>query len=815
VVAVLFVAGLLSFAIGERGDAVVILAVLALNGGLGFLQEHRAERALAALRRLEAEHATVRRDGRRQVVEAATLVPGDVILLEAGERVPADVRLVSASSLQTVEAALTGESAFVEKDPGAALDASAVLPERVTMAYAGTTIASGVAEGIVVATGRTTELGHIATLVGQVPREPTPLQRELSTLGNRLVAATGAVVVLLFLLGLLRGVPVSEMFTASVGLAVAAVPEGLPAVVTVALAVAVRRLARRHVLIRRLGAVETLGSTSVICVDKTGTLTTGRMEVRVVATLDGRVAVDRLSDTRGPAAESLHAAACCTTATLVSTAGGHEVRGDPMEGALLLAAQRAGVPACSDQPLRTYPFHARRKRMSVLRREGAGAVLYVKGAPESVLPLCSHAFSGRGIVPLDANLRTRLEALNHEMSGEGLRVLATASRSFAASEAVDEDVERGLTFLGHVGFQDPPRMDTAPAVEQCRRAGIRPVMITGDQAGTALAVARSLGIASSAEEVATGAQLELLPAPDLAALAARTAVYARTSPADKLRIVRALQQAGAVVAMTGDGVNDTPALKGADIGVAMGSGTEAAKDVAAMVVTDDRFASIVVAVAEGRTVHENVRKSLLYLLSGNVGELLVIATALAAGWPLPLLPAQILWVNLVTDALPALALAVDPGEPDVLDRPARARTRGLTDARFAREVVEIGVLTAACTLAAFLIGLEEGPEGRARTMAFSTLVVAEVLLSFVVRSRTRIIWQLGLASNVRLLLVGIGTLGLQILLLAQPVIGRWLGVVPLAFHDLAVVGALGLLPATIIEVRKLVRAAASRTDARR
>jgi Ca2+-transporting ATPase len=804
-VGVLFAGGALSLALGEVADAIAIFAVLLLNGGLGYAQEQGAERALSALRRLGAGRATVRRDGRADIVDASSLVPGDVVLIEAGDRVPAAARVVTCTSIQTVEAALTGESAFVEKDADAALSPSTEIHARTTMAYAGTTVAAGVGEAIVVTTGRHTELGRVAALVGGVEREQTPLQRELATLGRRLVGVSGVAVALVFVAGLLRGHPFAEMLSAAVGLAIAAVPEGLPAVVTIALAIGVRRMAGRNVLIRRLPAVETLGSTNVICVDKTGTLTTGSMTVREIATLDGVVALaGPVADARASAARALHAAAGCTTATLVRGERGHEVRGDPMEGALLLAAEQAGVAADPAPASRTIPFDARRRRMSVVRDEDGRPVLYVKGAPESVLPVCTTALLGAAVIPIDADVRARLETLNLELAERGSRVLATASRPLASNVGSESDSERDLTFLGFIGLMDPPRIDTVPAVAECRRAGIRTVMITGDQAGTALAVARELGIAEAPHEVTSGAVVASLSDDELTGLSARINVYARTSPAEKLRIVRALQRTGAVVAMTGDGVNDAAALKGADIGVAMGSGTDAAKDVASMVVTDDRFASIVVAVGEGRTVHENIRKCLLYVMSGNFGELFAIVTAIVFAWPLPLLAVQLLWINLVTDSLPMLALATDPGERDLALRRMPSRGRGVADRELFLEVLSIGLVVAVSALAAYRIGLAAGTIEHARTMAFSTLVVSQALLAFVTRSRTRLIWEIGLASNLRLLVVGIATLAVQLAVLTQPGLGAFLGVVPLRLVDLVIVGALGALPATWIEVGKLL-----------
>ncbi len=766
-VILLLAAAVLAALLGDWTDAIVILAIVVVNGAVGYLQERRAADALAALRRMTAPAARVRRGGRTLLIPAAELVPGDLVVLEAGDHVPADLRLVRSSAFRTVEASLTGESEPSSKDAAARVPPGAPLAERRTLAFLGTAAADGAAEGIVVTTGPATEFGRIAELVRSAGESQTPLQQRLDAFGRWLIAGAGVAVGLVFLLGLLRRVPLVEMLLASVSLAVAAVPEGLPAVVTVALALGVHRMARRKAVVRRLSAVETLGSVTVIASDKTGTLTEGRMSV---VRIEGSPGL-------------LHAAAAASTARLVLRDGREEVAGDPMEGAILAAARAQGIEAARldvEEPVDSLrPFDPQRKWMSVTRRGRT----YAKGAPEVLLPRCRN---GAGSLPLaDA------------MARDGLRVLAVA-------EGPDEDA---LELAGLLGFRDPPRPEARGAVLACRRAGVRPIMITGDNLQTALSLARDVGITDAAGRSATGADLDAWDDARLAEEAQAVAVYARVSPEHKLRIVRALQARGAIVAMTGDGVNDAPALRGADIGVAMGlSGTDVARDASAMVLADDNFATLVAAVEQGRGIYENIRKALLYLLSGNAAEILVMAVAVVAGWPLPLLPIQLLWINLVTDGLPALMLATDVQDGELLRRPPRHPSERLADRDFLVWMVSSAVLAAGCTVAAFLAGWwGEGSLERGRTYAFSILVVEEVLRAFVLRSRTRTVWELGWFSHPRLLGIAVLTIGLQVLGHHWAPLRGLLHMEPLTIPECLLSLAAATIPISVLETWKLVR----------
>jgi Ca2+-transporting ATPase len=808
-VLLLAAAAVLVASIGDAADAAALLAVLVVNALLGYAQERRAADAVAALRRMTAPTARVRRGGAAAVVPAAELVPGDVVVLEAGDRVPADVRLARTMGFRTVEAALTGESEPVEKDAATVSSESTPVAERRGMAWMGTIAAAGAARGLVVATGGATEFGRIAEMVRGAPEKETPLQARLRTFGRALAVACGAVCALVFVLGVLRGIPVVDMALSAVSLAVAAVPEGLPAVVTIALAFGVAKMAKRRVLVRRLPAVETLGCTSVICADKTGTLTVGEMTVRAVASVD----FDASAGDVAAARRVLAAAAACSTARLVEKDGAVAVAGDPTEGALLVAARNAGVSIDEiergEPVVGGVPFDAARLRMSIVRRTAQGVRSYVKGAPESVVPRCTEILEEGRATPLADADRERIAALNRTLAARGLRVLAVASRDFAQGRAPGADGESGLTFLGLVGMNDPPRESARAAVAACRGAGIRPVMITGDQPATALAVAKDLGIARDESELMTGAELDAADDAALAERVASTSVFARAGPGHKLRIVEAWRARGDVVAMTGDGVNDAPALRGADIGVAMGrTGTDVAKDASAMVVADDDFASIVAAVEEGRRIFENIRKTLLYLLSGNLAEILVMAAAIVAGWPLPLLPIQLLWINLVTEGLPAVALALDPADADLLRRAPRRAGAEIADRRFLAEIAASAVLVTAVTLAAFLYGLRgEGSVERARTLAFSVLVVAVVLRAFAARSATRTLWEVGAFSNARLAAAVGAAVVVQMWSHRSGALEGFFHTVELPWSESAATLALGAVPVTMLELAKLARRA--------
>lgn len=750
-VLILLAATALSIVLGHGTEAVVIIVIVLFAVLLGFLQEYRAERALEALRRLAAPTATVLREGEPQEVPARELVPGDVVVLHTGDRVPADLRLLEAVHLRIDEAVLTGESVPVEKHTDPIPVPEIPLGDRRNMAYAGTVVTYGRGKGIVVATGMRTEFGRIAGMLQTIETERTPLQENLDRVGHALARAALGVVALIVALGLIRGQPWLEMLLFGLALAVAVVPEALPAVVTISLALGVQRMVRRNALVRRLPAVETLGSTTVIGTDKTGTLTKNEMTVRRIF-LCGQTwevtgagyapeGVFLLASIPTPPSEPLRrllrAAALASDARLRfrPEEGRWQAQGDPTEVALVVAAAKAGL-AVEDLEARfprvhEIPFTAERKRMTTLHRGPDGVFAAAKGAPEVILEGCARLLTEAGEVPLTPAGREQILEVARAMAGEALRVLAVADKA----DARPEDAEEGMTFLGLVGMIDPPRPEAREAIRKCQEAGIRVVMITGDHPHTAEAIARELGLLQRGR-VITGAQLDAMDDTAFEAQVEDIEVYARVSPAHKLRVVTALQKKGHIVAMTGDGVNDAPALKKADIGVAMGiTGTDVSKEAADMILLDDNFASIVAAVEEGRTIFNNIKKYLMYLLSSNVGEILLMAGASLAGLPLPLTAAQILYVNLATDGLPALALAVDPPEEDLMRRPPRPPRAGI----FTRPVVALmlagGLWSALVNLSLFAWALGSGrglPE--AMTMAFVSLVLIQFFKAYNFRS---------------------------------------------------------------------------------
>jgi P-type Ca2+ transporter type 2C len=741
---------ILSIVLGETVDAVAIAVILVLNALIGFLQEYRAERAVDALRAMTAPHARVVRDGRTVSIPAREVVPGDHLILEAGDLVAADARVTEAHLLATNEAPLTGESMPVDKDTRPAA-ADAPLAERHDRVFMGTAVAAGTGGAEVVATGTATELGKIAGLLTRTRDEPTPLQRRLERVGHTLLLMCLGIVAVVAGLGVVQGRPWTEVLIAAVTLAVAAVPEGLGAIVTIALAIGVQRMAGRNVLVRKLPAVETLGSATVICTDKTGTLTTGAMTVRELWGPDHPALLD--------------AAAACCNAEL--EADGVRGNGDATEIAILAAAHARGIDRPAIEAARPrvaeLPFDAVRKRMSIKRADGT---LYVKGAVDLLLPLCVSGTEGAA-------------AANLEMAGRGIRVIGVAVGG--------GDDEQDLRLLGLIGLADPPRTEAIEAVRQAGEAGIRTVMITGDHPATAAAIARELGIVRAGDDPS-----------DL--------VHARATPEDKLKIVRDWKQRGAVVAMTGDGVNDAPALREADIGVAMGKdGTEVARQASDMILADDNFASIVAAIREGRGIFDNIRKTLVYLLAGNASELLLMLAASLMALPLPLTPIQILWINLVTDGLPALALVMDQPEPDVLARPPRSPGEQILTASQWRMIVLTGLLESAIVLGVYAWALEARGLTSARTLAFTVLVFAEVLRSFAMRSDTRLFWEVGVFTNLRLLGVVVLSVGIQLALSHLEAGQRIFDITGLSAHDTLLGLGLGLIPVSVLEIAKLLR----------
>jgi Ca2+-transporting ATPase len=837
VVLILIAAAVISGVVGEWADTLAILAIVVLNAAFGFLQEDRASRALTALRSMSSPSARVLRDGALQTVPAQDLVPGDVVALEAGDHVPADVRLIRGFALTVQEAALTGESVPVEKQPDCVLPAETALGDRRNMAYMGTIVASGKAEAVVVATGMRAELGRIAGMLKHEPPTPTPLQRRLEELGRVLLFACLAAVLVIFGLQWMRGEPMFQAFLLAVSLAVAAVPEGLPAVVTAVLAIGLQRMARRNTLVRKLSSVETLGSVTVICSDKTGTLTRNEMTVRELAVAGRRyhvtgvgyepkgtfqLAGDGVEADHDPALiKALEIGAFCNNATITPRgdgSGAWTVVGDPTEGALLVAARKARIePPRDRRVLYEVPFDASRRMMSVvMSRPDGAAIVYVKGAAEAVLPRCSLELGREGARPLDPGRVEAIRAIDTEMASRALRVLAVAYRDLPDSHP-PESLEIDLTFVGLVGMIDPPRDDAKAAIRACRRAGIRPVMITGDHPATARAIAQELGLLShDGDGLLAGRDLEAMPDADLAQRVEQIAVYARATAEHKLRIVAALKARGQVVAMTGDGVNDAPAVKAADIGIAMGrTGTDVTREASSMVLVDDSFASIVHAVEEGRAIFANIRKVIDYLLSCNVGEVTLMLAAVVIGLPAPLTPIQILWINLVTDGLPALALGMERPEKDTLSRPPRPSREPLITRAAAQRILSHGLLIASAPLLAFWLAaqvLNVGLDG-ARTVSFFTIALSQLFYAFACRSPRHVFPQMGLLTNAPLL-VAITISGLlQLGAVAFPWTRAVFDTTPGSGRLWILTVALALVPVTIIEIVKLVRAAGGRRNA--
>ncbi len=832
IVWILVAAGVISGLLGEGVDCVAILAIVVLNAAIGFYQEFKAEKSISALKKLTAPQARVRREGRVLSLPAREIVAGDILVLEAGDLVAADARLLEAASLRCIESALTGESEAVSKHANV-LEQAAPIPlgDRDNMIFLGTSVVAGTGQAVVVATAMQTELGHIAGLIAKAGAEAkTPLQHKLDSFGRVLVWATLGIVVLLFGLGLLRGTKPYELFLTSVSLAVAAVPEGLPAVVTVALALGVLRMSRRRALVRKLPAVETLGSTTVICTDKTGTLTLGEMTVRTIYVAgqgydvtgegygpDGEVQFE------GKRAIAEHAAPLLELATVVLacnhshlTLEDHiwKVIGDPTEGALLAFGHKAGGSLERlDQELpkvREIPFDSDRKRSSVIRRMPNGQFRsFTNGAPGALLQSCTSLYTRDGVRPLTDLDRQQILEETSALAHRALRVLGSAYRDLGTAlpdDVTAEVVERDLVFVGLTGMHDPPRPEGQMAVAKCRAAGIRVVMITGDHPDTATAIAREIGLATADDQAVTGVDLDTMSADELRQRVPRIAVYARVTAEHKLRIIRAWQENDAVVAMTGDGVNDAPAIKGADIGIAMGkSGTEVTKQASDMIITDDNFASIVAAVEEGRGIYDNIRKTLQYLLAGNTGELLLMTVCVVVGYPTPLLPIHLLWVNLVTDGLPALCLATDPIDPAVMHRHPRGRSDLLTDRSFLRTMVFTGLLTACVAFVVFLYVLRSGTVEMARTYAFTALVFAELLRSFGGRSETKAVWRIPFFTNKNLAIVVAITLGFQVWSHHNLVLGSFLKTTYVPLADCCLLLALGAIPLVVLEIAKLVR----------
>ncbi|HGH3102769.1 TPA: cation-translocating P-type ATPase, partial [Legionella pneumophila] len=801
-----------------------------LNAIIGFFLEYRADRAMLALQQMAAPKATVLRDGHAKVIAASDIVPGDILLFESGDLIAADARLFELSALKVNEAPLTGESIPVAKNLEVCAKETP-LADRKNMVFTGTSIADGTGRALVVATGMQTEMGHIAKMLGEASRDETPLQKKLNQVGSRLLWLCFFIIIAIFGLGLLRNISLFSLFMSSVSLAVAAIPEGLPAVVTVALALGVQRMVRRAVLVRRLSAVETLGCLQVICTDKTGTLTVGEMTARQLVTASDVYSIhgegynlsggftlqgQEINVSEDPLLQAtLQAMVACNNASFESQGGQVATVGDPTEVALLVAAAKGGLwrgeLQTSYPRIKELPFSSERKRMTVVCRQDHEHIAFVKGAPEVILERCTHILTKTGIKKLTPNDKARMKQSCELMASEALRLLAFAKRQLepAALEKEEEEIEHNLVFLGLIGLQDPPHASSKESISRCKKAGIKPVMITGDHPDTARAIAKELGILEAGDRLLTGNELENMPEEEFNHCVKDIAVYARVTAEHKLKIVRAWKKQQMVVAMTGDGVNDAPALKEASVGIAMGkTGTAVTKEASDIIVMDNNFTSIVAGIEEGRTIYDNIAKTLAYLLAGNSGELLVVFIALLIGWPLPLLPIQLLWINLVTDGLPAIGLATDMSEPGILNRPPRATQKSMMDRAFFKRVTFVGCLKALVILSVFAYEyLIDKDLIQAQDAAFSVLVTAELLWAFGARSDTKNIWQVGLFSNLRLFFIVSISFSLQVLIHHIPVLRELFGIQPVSFTQCLVWILLGMVPLLVIEAQKRLRKA--------
>ncbi len=793
-IVILLIAAGIAWSMGDLTDTAMILVIVILNAALGFSQEYRAERALSALKKLEQPQVVVRREGAYLQIPSRELVPGDIVAVEAGQKVPADGRLIETVQFKIDESQLTGESVPAGKDTLPLSKADVPLGDRINRIFMGTAVMTGHGSAVVTETGMRTELGKIASLLQTVEDRKTPLQRRLASMGKKLAVAGLAVTTVIFVAGLLRGETIETMLLTAISLAVAVIPEGLPAMVTIVLALGAQRMVRRNALIRKLPAVETLGSVTTICTDKTGTLTQNIMSVEAIY-VDGRQlrvtghgyrpeggfyqngeTLNPLTDP--PLLQLLRAAALCTNARLEVQGEDWTVLGDPTEGALLAAAAKAGLrkEPLEQQYPRTgeIPFDSSRKMMTTLHQDqDKKRWAFTKGGLEEVLKRSASVAQGNAAVPLTDRHREEIDRMHRELAGAGLRLLACGMRELKNRTDPDHPdlrgVEEALTFLGLFGMIDSLRPEAAEAVHRCRTAGIRPIMITGDHRITAEAIAAQLGIKETGEQVLTGEELARLSPEALEPMVGKISIYARVAPEDKVKIVEALKRRGEIVAMTGDGVNDAPALRAADIGIAMGrSGTDVAREASDMILLDDNFATIVSAVEEGRIIYDNIRKFTRYILSTNSGEILIMLFAILFALPLPLIPIQILWTNLVTDGLPALALGLEPPERSVMQRPPRSPAESLFAGGLGLHIVWVGLLMALGTVALFAWAVQTRDLAHGRTIAFLTLMLFQMFHVLAIRSERDPLWRIGLFSNPHLLGAAVLTLSLQLAITYLP-----------------------------------------------
>lgn len=839
-VLVLIGATSISFLLQEYSDALIIIVIVILNACLGFFQEYKAEKSMEALKELTAPRAKVLREGIQKSIPAREVVPGDIIYLETGNRIPADIRLLEANNLALDESALTGESKSVSKGtsplPGSALS----LGDLGNMTFMGTMVARGRGKGIVVATGMDTEMGKIAHMIQHSEREMTPLQNRLAQLGKVLVALCLLVCLAVVFLGVMRGESAYKMFLAGVSLAVAAIPEGLPAVVTISLALGVQRMIKRKAIVRKLPSVETLGCATVICSDKTGTLTQNKMMVTQIFAgknlyrVEGegydpkgkyylhKKEVKPLNDEN--LKKALTIGALCNNSVLskadiplLSKWRGKEnstweIKGDPTEGALLVAAMKGGIWGKglegAEKRIEEIPFDSQRKRMTVVCENKKGERrVYVKGAPDVVLDLCTHFYSHGKIIPLTDSLKREIIKNNSLMASQALRNIGVAFKELPPGKKLRKEMaEKDLVFAGLLGMMDPPRPEVLPAMIKCREAGIKPIMITGDHQETAVAVAKTIGLMSPQGEAIRGSQLDKLSDQQLEDRVEKIHVYARVSPEHKLRIVKAFKNKGHVVAMTGDGINDAPAVKEADIGIAMGiSGTDVTRESASLILADDNFATIVNAVEEGRNIYNNIRKFIRFLLACNTGEIFTMFFALLIGLPLPLRPIQILWVNLVTDGLPAIALGVEPPERGIMKDPPRLKEEGVFSRGLWQMILSRGSLIGFFTLAAFAVALSSsGDLDRARTISFSTLIIMQLFHVFDCRSEELPFWKISLRKNLYLSAAVVSSTLLLLMVLYIPWLQQAFRTVPLNGEEWFMIILFSSLPSLVTVIKSFM-----------
>jgi Ca2+-transporting ATPase len=833
-VIILIIASLVSMALGEVTDSIVIIGIVIINAILGVVQEYRAGKALEALKKMSAPNATVIRDGKTSSIPAAELVPGDLVIIETGDYIPADVRLISSANLKVEEAALTGESVPVEKDANAMFEGDVGLGDQINSGFMSTLVTYGRGSGIVTATGMNTVIGSIAKMIQEDKQEDTPLQRKLAQLGKLLGTACLVICAVVFILGLIRGEEILTMFMTAVSLAVAAIPEGLPAVVTIVLALGMQRMVRHNSIMKKLHAVETLGSTTVICSDKTGTLTQNQMTIVKMYTLGQEIDVSgdgynpvgsltiagkevKLSE-EPAAARLIEIQALCNDARLdhVTEGGMDEWRiiGDPTEGAMIVAAAKAGVDReeiNKAQPrLQEIPFDSQRKLMTTFHQTKNGELAaFTKGAPDILVERCTHVMHSDGRVePITEDDVKAIMDENKTLANQAYRVLAMAFRIVTEipKQPSPETDEQDLVFCGLVGMIDPPRSEAKEAIKICKSAGIRAVMITGDYRDTAAAIARQLGIISSDSQVLTGAELNRMDDPQLVEAVKTVSVFARVSPEHKVRIVQALKNNGEIAAMTGDGVNDAPALKRADIGVAMGiTGTDVTKESADMIITDDNFSSIVAAVEEGRVIYSNIRKFVFFLMSCNVGEILIIFLAMLLNWDIPLLPIHLLWVNLLTDAFPALALGTEKKEPGLMDVPPRDPNESILNKDMLINIAVQSLIMTAAVLFSFYYGYQKYDLQMARTYALVTLICSELLRAYSARSEKLPLWKIGVFSNRNMNIATIVSFGLLLVIMFVPAFRDIFNIRLLQWHDWDFVLIVAALPLVFGEITKLVR----------